>query len=172
MVCETTDVLSQIAQKYVVSRNLVSKNVASKTINDGLYQPSVIRVQHEHVVNLKCVGVSSHNENLKINRRARVNGIVYTSTYASQTKSIDYFVKMENNRIGTIIYFFEINSVSKLLLCLYKKNHQNFHWTEVDQTDEYEIHNVSDIVEKLLYFKVGRIQYVTKEPNSYGVPLR
>lgn len=79
-----------------------------------------------------------------------------------------YFVKCRNNRIGKIVFFFEHDSIPKLLLHIYEKIHQNFHWIEVRQMDLFEVCSTCQIEEKLLYFKVGGIEYITKEPNSYG----
>lgn len=109
-----------------------------------------------------------NNPSLQIWRRARINGQIITSTHAKDTKSIDYFVKCENSRMGKIVYFLKINSIWQMLLHIYEENFQNFHWLEVNQTDSFEVYPTSQIKEKLLYFKVGSTEYVTKEPYSYS----
>lgn len=75
---------------------------------------------------------------------------------------------MAGNQIGKIQFFFGDQCKPKLLLHAFEIVHQNFHWTEIKDTNLYEIRYCDEIEEKLLYFSTGSIQYVTKEPNIYG----
>lgn len=162
-VCGTTDVLNQIAHKYVVKEtiSIEGKNAYEKT--PSFYQKSTINVEKEHFNVLQSV-----DGFLKIWKRAKIKGEIYSSTYARVTKSIDYFVEMNENCIGKIVYFFDCNLIPKLLLRIYEKTYTRFHWTEVQETNTYEIYFPHDIEKKLLYFKVGSIEYISMEPNSYA----
>lgn len=166
-ICGTTDVLSQISNKYVISRHFGEKNNVHENCNDGFFQRSTVCVKPEHFAALETEEVSLYGNRMQIWRRARINGQIITSTHAKETKSIDYFVKCKNDRMGKILFFFEHNSTSKLLLHVYETNYQNFHWIEVKPSDLFEVHTTCDIEEKLLYFKAGSIEYITMEPNSY-----
>lgn len=110
----TTDALNQIAHKYSISREFEEAN---NVCENGFYQQSTICIKAEHFDALISERILS--QHLNIWRRARIKGQIFTSTHAKPTKSIDFFVKMKNNRIGKIEYFFEKDSISKLLLNVY-----------------------------------------------------
>lgn len=102
----TTDVLNQIAHKYVISRVSEKKDdVLFETKNEEFYQKSTIHVQKEHLKVLEIEGVVLNNSILEIWRRARIAGEVLTSIYSNETKSIDYFVQCKNGEIGKIVFF-------------------------------------------------------------------
>lgn len=167
-VCGTSDVLNQIAHKYSISSDLEKKTDACERWNDEFYQQSTIFVKKEHLDALEIEGVVLNSSILKIWRRARVAGEVLTSIYANETKSIDYFVQCKNGRIGKIVFFFEYNIIPKLLLHIYEKKYQNYHWCEISKSDSFEVCATTQIEKKLLYFNVGSIEYITNEPNSYA----
>lgn len=100
-VCGTTDVLYQIAHKYSISRNHKNKNLVVKKNGCELYQPTAIRMEQKYNPALENEGEIS-----KIWRRARINGQIFTSLSAIETKSVDYFVKCKNDRMGKIVFFF------------------------------------------------------------------
>lgn len=56
-VCGTTDVLSQIAHKYVISRDYDEMDSVREKSNDGFYQQSTISIEQEHSVALNSGGV-------------------------------------------------------------------------------------------------------------------
>lgn len=170
-VCGTTDVLSQIAWKYVHSLNIDSdkKNENEAQNNLALYQKSKISVEPEYAnVLMSCKVISNEQESLVIWRRIRLNGIIYTSSKSVLTRTADFFVRMTNKHVGKIVFFFGSHLKPKILLQVYEETYKNFHWTEVKKLDLYEIHKCEYIEEKLLYFHSGNIEYVTKKPNPYG----
>lgn len=161
-VCGKTDVLSQIAHKYVLEET----NPESKIVYENqpsFHQPLTINVEEKYFSAL-----GSKVSGLNIWRRAKINKETYSSTYAHVTKSIDYFVKIRNDHFGKIVFFFECKSNPKLMLHVYKETYTNFHWTEVTETDTYKTYFTHEIEEKLLYFKVGSIAYFSRVPNAYG----
>lgn len=81
---------------------------------------------------------------------------------------MDYFVELKDGRIGKIEFFYGEKLMPKLLLQLYEKIHHNFHWTEVEPSQSYEIHLCESIEQRLLYLNTGSIKYITIEPNLYG----
>lgn len=169
-VCGPTDVLSQIANKYVASLNMESiDDLKHETVEKDsvyLYQQSNTILKQEYAYLFQNIG---YNEtSLQIWRRIRKSGIIYTSTSALSTKSIDYFVKMTNSQIGKIQFFFGDQQKPKLLLHCFENLHQNFQWTEIRESNLYEIFDCDEIYEKLLYFVSGSIQFITKEPNTFG----
>lgn len=169
-VCGTTDVLNQIAHKYSISRHYNQETaLVREKSSDGFYQQLIIKIeQNQHLAAFKNEGVNLSDGLLTIFRRARINNQIFSSTQAKKTKSIDYFVGCQNGSIGKIIFFFRNNSNPMLLLHIYQINHQNFHWLEVNPVDLFEVCSTSQIDEKFLYFQIGSIEYITKEPNTYG----
>lgn len=167
LVCGPTDVLSQIAAKYVMELNdQRTETEEMRALPFSLYQPSKIDLKSDHMHIFESYGINEST--LKIWRRSRINGVVYTSNSAAVTKSVDYFVRLKDRKIGKIIFFFEHQQKPKLFFHVYEEIHQNFHWIEVNATSCYEIRDCDDIYEKLLYFIAGRIEYITKELNVYG----
>lgn len=171
-VCGQTDVLLQVAEKYVSllseDQNEVKKD---KKYVVKLKRKTKIAIEPEFSSILNsCEDISFEqgSSSLEIWRSIELKNNLYTSINAIATKSIDYFVKVNNGDMGTIQFFFGQESSPKFLLHVYRNTFENFHWTEVEQSDAYKIYPVEQIEEKLLFFKVGSIQYVTREPNVYG----
>lgn len=168
LVCGPTDVLSQIATKYVISLNAKineDDNNMKKAEND-VYQKSTINLQLEYKDVFENAGFSSNS--MQIWKRIRKNGVLYSSTSAVATKSIDYFVKMKNGSFGNIEFFFGSADKPQLLLNVFDELKVNFHWVEIKQSSRYQIHFSEEIDEKWLFFDTGSIQFTTKEPNTYN----
>lgn len=100
-------------------------------------------------------------------QRARVKGKIYTSKAGIETKSVDYFVRLKNDKIGQIEFFFGEKNTPKLFLEVFDKEFQNFHWTEVKRSGSYEICNADEIEEKLLYLKTGNIEFITAQSDIH-----
>lgn len=171
-VCGTTDVLMQITRKYVISRSSPQKLILSQKDNSKYIdasQPKTITINQEYVEVLQNSGmIASGQTTIKIWRRIKIKGQTYTSTNAVETKSADYFVRVSGNRIGKIEFYFGNNSAPSFLLKLYEITFENFHWNEIQSLNSFEICSCNEIEEKLLYLKVESLEYVTKEPHTYG----
>lgn len=167
----TTHVLEQVANKYVIEKNNVYSEELEQHDNDRiqLYQPTVIEIEtkYENVL-VHFEVISCEANSIEIWRRIRMNNLIYTSIKAKETKSIDYFVKMKNQKMGKIEFFFEKNDAIHILLNEYNENFENYHWIEVNEANTYSIHACTEIQEKMLYFKAGSIEYITREPNTFG----
>lgn len=171
-VCGTTDVLEQIVIKYLVDKNDGHISNCSEDSHNGcpqFFQAKLIKIDHryaETLINAKII--SSEHDSLQIWRRMKFGGQTYTSMEAIETKTIDYFVKIGNQKMGKIVFFFYNNSTACILLNTYDANFQNHHWLEITPNNSFEIHTCTEIKEKLLYFKACSIEYITQEPNAYG----
>lgn len=144
----TTDYLDQIAKSYA----------ASKTPYDECVKPAVnrgIELKNKSVIESKNITVWS---------TLIMNGTRYTSLRSNPNKSIDYFIRTTDQKIGKIQYFFYQGTV----FLLYLKSFQNLHWVEIDSTDVYEVRKCCEIKKKMLYFKVGVREWITEEPNQYS----
>lgn len=169
----TTDVLNQIARKYTISKSGENKTfcgeknvVPSRVI---LYHKKTVPIKPEHRLILESSKrIENDQTEQQIWARARLNGQIYTSTHAVITKSIDFFVRTTNNKIGKIEFFFGDPFKPQVLLQLYEEKFLNFHWTEIQQQNVYALFSYDEIQEKVMYFNTNNIEYITKEPNTYG----
>lgn len=170
-VCGKSDVLEQVVNKYLIEKKSVCSEEHKKYDKKGiqLYQRTVIKIESKYKnVLLDFEAISSDENKLEIWRRIRINNLIFTSMKAVQTKSIDYFVILKNGKMGKIEFFFEKNAVTYVLLNEYVESFQNHHWIEVNEAKAYSVHTCADIQEKMLYFKAGNIEYITREPNTFG----
>lgn len=126
-----------------------------------------IESQYKDILLSNCV-IPSEQKSFQIWRRIHMKNQTFTSLKATETKSIDYFVRMKNGKMGKVVFFFEKNSVVHLLLNTYELNFKNHHWLEITDEKCFAAYPCTDIDEKLLYFKIGSIEYVTQEPNTFG----
>lgn len=129
LVSGTTDVLSQIATKYPISisdENIThrnEKNMDSSNVN--LYHNKTVSIKSEHRQILEStMSIEKDQAHLSIWARARIDSQIFTSSYAVITKSIDYFVRTKNGKIGKIEFFFGDPIKPKLLLQLYEEKYQ------------------------------------------------
>lgn len=118
----------------------------------------------EGYMNLSELGLESN----KIWSELVWNGVRYTSLIANETKPADYFVRMKNNKCGKIVLFAYQMDGKILVLNTYAEKIENYHWIETEQNDQYEVFKCCEIQEKLLCFKTGTIEYITREPNRYS----
>lgn len=163
MVNGTTDYLDQISKKYAAT--ITIKNDDKTSTADIMIQTFKDKKNAEEInVNLKDYGL----ENGQIWSKYQCNGITYTSLSTNEMKSADYFVRMQNNKCGKIEFFAHNMNKKVLLLHIYNEKFKNFHWIEIERTEQYEIFECNEISEKLLFFKTGTIEYITREPNSYS----
>lgn len=168
----TTDVLDQIAHKYSIDRGDYEEPSVPNDQHTVMCQPNTIIIEPKYKDLLLSNGVVSYEsceQNMfQIWRRIRIKNITYTSMKARETKSIDYFVKMNDGKMGKILFFVQNNSVPHLLLNTFESSFKNHHWTEITDEKCYSLYPCSEINEKMLYFKIGSIEFVTQEPNTYG----
>lgn len=165
-----TDVLSQISYKYLIDKNSSTEQRVLTNPCDVMYQPKIMDIEPQYKNVLILNGIIGSNEvnSIQIWRRMSLKNHIYTSIKATETKSIDYFVELKNGKMGKIWFFVQKQSVPHFLLHIYENNFRNHHWIEVKDKNYFEMYPCTYIEEKLLYFKVGSIEYVTREPNTYG----
>lgn len=175
-VCGKTDVLLQIASKYTTSRmhdNGASKVVSPETNSTKPNSPELsyptnisVKMEYVNVLN-KAKIVLSADKTLKVWKRLKFHGDTFTSISANQGKSIDYFVKLRNGHIGVIHFYIESEKIVWFLLQIYQEDAQNYHYTEVRATDEFELMSCCEIEEKMMYFKQFGAEFITRMPNRY-----
>lgn len=102
-----TDVLRQIAMKYARTRTNDTTHSTSERSNQiEAYGSIAVNLNQEHVDIFERSGHSLDSRTIKVWQKVKMDQIIYTSKHYKQTKSADYFVEVENGRIGIIQYFF------------------------------------------------------------------
>lgn len=162
----TTDYLAQIAKSYAASKQMIECVRPSICNQIEFKSKSVEKVKPKYVPVLNQNGVFS--EQLTIWKKLSMNGVTYTSLYANETRSIDYFIKTNSDKSGKVAFYFECGIKKMFLFEVYEISFSNYHWSEVNCTGQYEIVECSEIDKKMLYFTTGSIQYITEEPNKYS----
>lgn len=110
----TTDILLQIAMKYQFQNIAYQEKTSDDNRTSGpcLLQETKIRLKPEYIV---AFGeIMSREVELKIWRRLKMRGEIYSCTQATSTKSIDYFIRTSNDKIGIIHFFLRARRSQKL----------------------------------------------------------
>lgn len=108
-------------------------------------------------------GITSSVERFQMNRCFKAKHTTHCSLESLVTKSIDYLVEMNDQICGKICFSFKHENRNFLLLKVCKKNSQRYHWTQIVDTDQLKIYDCTQIKEKLLFFKIGILEYTSKE---------
>lgn len=91
----------------------------------------------------------------------------YKSMYSNATKSVDFFLEMDDGKLGAAVLYVIKNAKIYILLKIYDVVNQKFHLNEIVATENYAIYNFDKIKHKLLYLQFGSIEVVSVEPNFY-----
>lgn len=168
-VCGTTDVLEQISRKYIAVRtNECIDNICSDELK--ISRKTQIKIEAQYAPILGKVGLNlKEGDPFKVYQRLDVGSSIYTSTIYMETKNCDYFVRMNDNRIGKVIFYFKC-SLQRLsmLLKIYEECDKNHHWIEIKPTEQLQIYRCEDLKTKLMYFQGFQTEYITSMPNRYS----
>lgn len=170
LVCGTTDVLVQIAEKYALSKtfgdNINTNNIVT---DENVYQPKKIIIDKKYEQILSRYGIKlQENDQLTVYRRSKGrDGHTYSSKIAAASKSADYFLKMKDNVMGTAEFFLKINGQNLVLLNDYEIDYQHYHLAEVKQLKSNSIHPCENIEKKLLFLSCSGIEYISEELPAY-----
>lgn len=163
----TTDVLTQIAEKYVLSKSIFEFNdneenficeeiYTIKTLNITEFYSSVFE-QHKIPV----------ENSMRIGCRLKSNGQTFTSLFSQEMKSADYFIEMNDGTLGTAEFYFKWNGRCYVFLNIYKINFVHFHLKEVNKSNVHRIFPCKSIRNKLLYLKVNSIEYIAQQLHIF-----
>lgn len=147
----TTDYLEQITKNYAAARTVIQ--CAKPSVN-----------QKTTLKNKFFIA----SKNMTVWKKLIMKGVTYTSLLSETIKSIDYFIQTKDKKIGKIEYFFYQNTEEVFQLYVYENSFQNYHWAEVEPTNQYQVYKCCEIEKKLLYFRVGVREWITEEPNPYS----
>lgn len=161
MVSGCTDVLIQITKKYIADKVLTVNNnidcASEKTIiennnivcgksNQELFQRIFIKVTQHYRNVFEQHGIHlTEDENMCIFRRLKLNKNTYTSVFSIETKSVDYFVEMNDGSLGIVEFYFEMNNTSFVFLNKYQITVHHYHLKEVSESNVYTISECKQI---------------------------
>lgn len=98
----------------------------------------------------------------------KIDKTTYKSIHSNETKSIDYFLEMNDGTIGAAMIYVVKDSKIFVFLKLYTELKQNHHLKEISATMKYSVLPFDAVKQKLIYLKFHTIKVVTNEPNLYG----
>lgn len=157
-----TNVLEQIAQKYVIA-----KSQCERPLRDQ---------ETKYAINL-CK--SSQHDNLLIQHGFSTDGIINKTTQVSKrnevfksvaskpTKCIDFFLQMKDGTVGAAEFYVIKDENIFVLINVYKEVKRNFHLREVSATNIFLVFPFESIHEKLLFLSFGTFNVIAVEPNKY-----
>lgn len=155
-----TDVMCQITEKYILSRQIEQN---ARTLSD---EPRI-----------KLLGKSTDlfidgQKFLGVFKRIEINRTIYTSTtYTKPKNSVDYFVRLKNNDIGAIRFFSKHANVINLSYYKYKEvmniNCEDNQFLEIERTSIIRGTHVDEISHKLVHIVINSKNFVTHFPNSF-----
>lgn len=173
--CGTVDVVEQIAFNYCMKRSEIKEHHKE---NIRILRPkqAIVPKDIEHIL-LRFDQLYSKNREYKIGYELMwKNNEVIKSISSPRNKSIDYFIELRDDTVGTVNCFIEINTILYVVIeenqIMPQKNGNDHHLKQVLQKNELKIFKVDDIRRKLIYlqFKYANIcsvNIISVEPNPF-----
>lgn len=155
----TTDILCQITSKYIYSKQLSTEQISKEKRIELLGLPANVEIK-----NVKYLNVF---------KRLRIGKITYTSLlYARPKKSADYLIRLRNNSIGAIQFFFQRQSEIFLSYIQYENVINNVNcvddqFLEIRKTEKIATSLAKDISHKLIMIETNSKVFVSYFPNEF-----
>lgn len=171
----TVDVVEQIAFNYSIraASELVTEN------NNIEQLPKILRLKEKTLTSeqykmLEVAGLEIQtNQNYKIGHEMFYKKQVFKSNLSVTTKSIDHFIELADESIGSIEFFIQIG-IPYILVKKYDviKSHSHLIQIQPNCNNVHQLLPYDSIHQKLIYLKftfskVSFIEIVTKEPNRF-----
>lgn len=161
-------VLHQLAWKYVMRETIKSKREEDKVCEFSMNGKKTIKITSiEKELIAAKISNYSPKDFLNIHKSVCSRGIKFTSLESKDISTIDYFVRLKNENIASIRFYVVFDSDLYALIDIYEVVSQIDHFTQIKCSQVKELIKFNDILEKMLYLKFGRNEYVTTLPNKY-----
>lgn len=176
--CSTVDVVEQIARNYCIKKS--NENVCSKV--DHEEEKKTARILREKLAILPAKfddilvrsGLRKQpSEFYKIGYEMKWKNQVLKSVASYVTKSIDFFVELNNGLVGAIEFFINYGNTEHVVIRKYEKMDESHnHLKQIQRTDECAVFNCKEIRHKLIYLQynyssISCAEFITIEPNPY-----
>lgn len=96
-----------------------------------------------------------------------LNGIKYTSKKSKKTATIDYYLKLKNEKFGAVEFYFVHELVVYGFMNEYKLIDRKDHINSVRSTNQYVIFNFREVEKKLVYMNIKNSEFLTSIPNRF-----
>lgn len=160
--------VQQLAWKYTMNETLKYATVEEKPEEYQLKTKSTIRIgaverelfaKVELVISVGC---------LIIYKNVVMRGVKFSSQNSKEVSTIDYFIRLNDGQIASIVFFTVLDCKLYALIDMYGPNGvNNFHLIKIQKLNVKKVIHVSDIRDKLIYLKFGPNEYVTSFANRF-----
>lgn len=163
----TTDVLEQISNEYIISKNIQESNEPiAATVFMG--KKKLTTIEFEEFVDIHSnVTITINNREIPLYARLNLGGVIYTSLMYKKIKTIDYFVRLQTGDIGTVKYYANRQNQKYVFLQEYEILENIDHIFEVETTGIQICSSVDQIIGKYLYMFINQKHYITAPPNMF-----
>lgn len=98
-----------------------------------------------------------------------MKGIKFSSQHAKEISTIDYFVRLKDGDIASIIFFTILDSKLYALVQIYQPiTPIKDHLIRIETSNLKKVIQLRDISEKVIFLKFGpHKEYITSFPNKY-----
>lgn len=104
---------------------------------------------------------------LDIYKTIRMHGVNFTSEYAKEVSTIDYFLEFRIEEIGAARFYFVIDGEIYVFFDIHSIADSTDHLVEIKAAETSKIMNIKEINTKLIYMKIRNREIVTKIPNRF-----
>lgn len=171
----TTDVLLQASSKYCLSKSVISHKIKESNVESNASEKVLLgRSVSVTEKSLRAFNVESSKEvnlsnmALNVHKRIKLQNTIYTSMiYTLPKKSIDYFLGLNNGKIGKARFYFESNGVTYVLIEEFDVLEDIGHISTVQSKFRNILASIDKIERKYIFLKVGMKQFITSPPNPY-----
>lgn len=157
------NILQSTAWKYIAKQSLRLKNDDDRKISVG--GPKKIDLNPQQLSAMQ--GFDFESQRPTIYDFMTLNCIRYTSKKSKQIATIDYYLKLENEKFGAVEFYFVHKLVVHGLMNEYKISDSKDHINTVESTSRYVIFNIREVEKKLLYMKINKTEFLTSVPNRF-----
>lgn len=158
-----TNVLEQIADKYVIAKSQCEK-LSSR--EHGMKCTINLHKKSKHDNLLIQQGLSTDGT-INKSTHVSVRNEVFKSLESKATSCADFFLELKDGTIGVAQFYVIKNENFFVLLNIYDEVKKNYHLREVRATNNFMVFPFESIKEKLLFLTFGTIDVITAEPNKY-----
>lgn len=155
-----TNALDTIAFDYCLKRS-EPKTVFNEEIVKMRNKVSLTTSEEDVLKSFLLDGHSDVFDTIETNQH------IYKSKKSRPSKSIDYFIKMQDQSIGSLQFFVKNGERVFVVLESYKIVEIHNHLLRIKSTKKYEIFNCEQIYCKLMYMQFGMFEIVSQLPNFF-----
>lgn len=166
-ITSTKDILHQLTWKYVMKNRTKSVDDSEKKSYSSIGKERVIKITSNETQMIRQHGFEIKNNFLTIHNKVVIRGIKYTSQQMKEISTIDYFIKLNDDQIGSVKYYTIFNFNLFAVIDIFEVVETYDHFFQIIGSDRQELVNINDINEKCLYLKFGQREYVTCVPNKF-----